>query len=98
MAGASKKSTEIGPREMRAITRALSDPRRFAILKHIAAAAPVACIDLRQAFPVSAATLSHHLKELESAGLIATERRGKFLDVGFRRDTWKAYLAELRSL
>jgi ArsR family transcriptional regulator len=98
MAGRPKKTVEIGAREVRAITRALSDPRRFAILKRIAADPAVACTDLREGFPVSAATLSHHLKELESAGLIETERCGKFLNVRFRRDVWKAYLAELRSL
>jgi len=76
---------------LRAITRVLS--RRFEILKHIAAHSCTACSDL----PISAATLSHHLKELESAGLIEASRRGKFLDAVFRRATWESYMAELQS-
>jgi ArsR family transcriptional regulator len=61
----------------------------------IAAQRCTACSDLRCAFPISPATLSHHLKELESSGLVETARRGKFIDAVFRRDTWDAYLREL---
>jgi ArsR family transcriptional regulator len=90
--------TELSARELRAISRVLSDPRRFQILKHIAAQPCAACTGLRAAFPITAATLSHHLKELESSGLIETIRRGKFLDAVFCRPTWQAYLAELQKL
>ena len=82
---------------MRAISRVLSDPHRFQILKQIAAQPCKACTDLRAAFPITAPTLSHHLKELESAGLIEINRRGKFADLTFRRATWDAYVAELRA-
>ena len=88
----------LAARELRAISRVLSDPRRFEILRHIATKPSTACVDLRCAFPISAATLSHHLKELESAGLIEISRRGKFVDTVFRRATWRAYLAELRKI
>lgn len=84
--------------QRRAISRALSDPRRFDILRRIASCPCTACTDLREAFPVSAATLSHHLRELESAGLIETVRRGKFVDAVFQRGIWRAYLSELKSL
>jgi ArsR family transcriptional regulator len=84
--------------EVHAIARVLSDPRRFEILKAIAAQNCTACSDLRSKFPITAPTLSHHLKELESCGLVETERRGKFIDVTFRRDIWKAYLKELKGL
>lgn len=86
----------LSPRELRGISRVLSDPHRFQILKIIAAAPCTACSDLRSAFPISAPTLSHHLKELASAGLIEINRRGKFADLTFCRETWDAYLAELR--
>jgi ArsR family transcriptional regulator len=85
-------------REMLDITRALSDPRRFEIFQRIAADSCTACSDLRTAFPITAATLSHHLKELESCGLIETSRRGKFIDVTFCRPTWEAYLAKLKNI
>jgi ArsR family transcriptional regulator len=84
--------------ELHAISRVLSDPRRFEILKKIAAHDCAACSDLRTKFPITAATLSHHLKELESCGLVETARRGKFIDVTFRRSVWDAYLKELKSI
>ncbi|HEY2012516.1 MAG TPA: metalloregulator ArsR/SmtB family transcription factor [Bryobacteraceae bacterium] len=92
----SEKADTLSARELRAISRVLSDPRRFEILKHIAGGMCTACSDLRAAFPITAATLSHHLKELESAGLIEISRRGKFVDAVFNRAVWDAYLAELR--
>jgi ArsR family transcriptional regulator len=85
-------------REVLAISRALSDPRRFEILQHIAAKSCAACSDLRGAFPITAATLSHHLRELESCGLIETTRRGKFMDATFCRPAWDAYIAELKKV
>jgi len=88
----------LSAREFKAISKALSDPRRFEILKHIAAERCAACSDLREVFPITAATLSHHMKELESAGLIETNRRGKFVDAVFRRAVWEEYLASLRSI
>ncbi len=91
-----KDRHELSERELRVISRVLSDPRRFEILKLIAAQPCKACTDLRAAFPISAPTLSHHLKELESAGLIEINRRGKFADLSFCRPAWDAYLAELR--
>jgi ArsR family transcriptional regulator, arsenate/arsenite/antimonite-responsive transcriptional repressor len=86
------------PPEVQSIARALADPCRFQILQHIAAQACAACSDLRPLFPITAPTLSHHLKELESAGLVQSERRGRFVDVTFDRPKWNAYLAELQRL
>lgn len=84
--------------EFQRIARALSDPRRFEILKTIAVNQCAACSDLRAKFPITAATLSHHLKELESCGLIEGTRQGKFIHLTFQRPVWDAYLKELKSL
>ena len=62
-----------------ALLKALADPRRFELLEKITrAGCPLCCAQARAALPISAATLSHHIKELESAGLIDVRREGKF--------------------
>lgn len=85
-------------RQREAIAKAVADPRRFEILRHIATRHCAACSDLRECFPITAPTLSHHLSELEGAGLVTLTRRGKFVDVTFCRDIWIAYLRELDQL
>ena len=51
------------------ISRALADPRRMGILQRIAADNEVACAALASESLVSQPTISHHLKELSTAGL-----------------------------
>jgi ArsR family transcriptional regulator len=80
------------------ITKVLADARRYEILRRIASRDEAACCDLRACFPISAATLSHHLKELSTAGLIDIRREAKFMHVKLRRKVWKAYLGELSKL
>ncbi len=84
-------------RETLAISRAIADPSRFEVLRRIAQG-EARCSDLRSCLTITAPTLSHHLKELESAGLIETTRTGKFVAATLRRETWQAYLASLQSL
>jgi ArsR family transcriptional regulator len=85
-------------KKLLAISRVLADPRRFEILQSVAGRGCAACSDLRSEFPITAATLSHHLKELESCELVAMARRGKFIDVTFQRTVWNAYLTELNNI
>ncbi|MGO9515581.1 MAG: ArsR/SmtB family transcription factor [Candidatus Korobacteraceae bacterium] len=84
--------------QFRAITKALSDPQRYDILQHIARRRSCTCVELRERCPITPATLSHHLKELRSAGLIIIARKGKFALPSFRREVWKSYLAQLSEL
>ena len=100
MATVTKSEAEIklSARQMKTISRALADPRRFEILQKIASARCSPCVDLLACFPITAATMSHHIKELQNAGLVETTRRGKFLDMIFCRDIWNAYLAELNKM
>lgn len=59
--------------------KALADPKRFELLERIAkASCPLGCSVVRSALAISPATLSHHIKELETAGFISVTREGKF--------------------
>ena len=91
-------AAKLSDKEFRAISKALADPRRYEILQKIAATNECTCVELRQEFPISPATLSHHLKELASAGLIEIPREGKFAYPTFRREVWSAYLEKLTKL
>lgn len=82
-----------------AILKALGDPRRLEIIERLSACEGCfACSDMRECLPISAATLSHHLKELETAGLISIAREGKFARLALRRDVWQAFLGDLQRL
>ena len=78
------------------IAKALADPRRFEILERIASRPELACQRLCECFPVSQATISHHLKELVSAGLVESRREGQYLFIRALPETMDEYLSELR--
>lgn len=106
------KPGQLAPGQFERIAKALSDPRRFAVLETIAAAEqecahPESRIEsthqdgaccfqkLCNEFPVSKATISHHLKELVQAGLVDSERAGQFVHTRIRPGAIEAYAAEL---
>ena len=77
------------------IAKALAGPRRVAVLEAIAREDRCACQDLREQFPISKATMSHHIKELVRAGLIEARREGQFLHCQVRPEAMEAYATEL---
>jgi ArsR family transcriptional regulator len=82
-----------------AILKALADPRRFELLEQIArASCPLGCAQARAELAVSPATLSHHIKELETAGLIRVKRQGKFHFLSLRPGILEALAANLSAL
>jgi len=85
-------------RQFARIAKALADPRRFDILKRIASQDELSCACLREKLPITAATLSHHLKELESAGLIELRRDSKYVHCQLVVPVWKSYLDELKKI
>jgi ArsR family transcriptional regulator len=78
-AKAARKAARLTRAQRTAILKALADPNRFALLERVArSACPVGCSEARVALAIAPATLSHHVKELEAAGLIDVRREGKF--------------------
>lgn len=82
-----------------ALLKALADPKRFELLEIIArSSCPLACSDAGATLAIAPATLSHHIKELHTAGLIRAERDGKFLRLELAPDILKALSAQLTAL
>jgi len=67
--------------ELAAMFKALGDPVRLRLLSLIAShPGGQACVcEISPSFDVSQPTISHHLKTLRSAGLLACERRGTWV-------------------
>ena len=83
--------------DIAAIARALSDPVRARIVDVLRRSGGEVCqCHLQPLFDISQPTLSHHLRKLADAGLIAVSRRGRWayysLDSG-RVEVLKSWLA-----
>lgn len=97
MSGA--KKTRLTEKQFNQIAKALAEPRRYQILKDIGGVKEAcACAALLESYDISAATLSHHIKELETAGLVETVREGKFMKLVLQRDVLNAYLEQLSQI
>lgn len=79
------------------IAKALGDRRRYEILKRLGERPDaLACGAVRDCMGINPATLSHHMKELEIAGLVDVVREGKFASYVLRRDVLEAFFQRLR--
>ena len=81
--------------QFRMVSRALSDPRRVALLESIGSEPEYSCQELCKEAGVSKGTVSHHMDVLVKAGLIVERRRGQYMFYEVRRDVIAAYAAEL---
>ena len=95
MSPSTSSSTQLLPGQIERIAKALADPRRFALLESISENRECPNQSLCQIFPVSKATISHHIKELVTAGLIEPEKEGQYVSYTIRPDVLKAYADEL---
>jgi ArsR family transcriptional regulator len=79
------------------IAKALADPRRFEIFEEMAASPnEMVCGQIVERFPVTQATVSHHLKELTDAGLVEMRPEGQFRYCRARLDVMREYIRELQ--
>ena len=56
---------------------ALADPTRLAIVRELAGSSETCACDLTTCCDVRQPTVSHHLRVLREAGIVASERRGQ---------------------
>ncbi len=97
-APASSDTVHLTSEQFQAITRVLADPRRFAMLQQIAASGSLLCGCLDVQASITPATISHHLRELQEAGLVEAQRQGRSMCLSLRRPVWNAYLAYLQTI
>jgi ArsR family transcriptional regulator len=92
------KQPELSEDQVQLIAKALADPRRYEILKELGSqSCRTACSQMRDRFSICAATFSHHMKELETAGLVRSERDGKYVHYSPQPEMLRAYLDRLHA-
>jgi ArsR family transcriptional regulator len=87
----SETQIELTDQQLQRISKAIADPQRFAILACIAREDEIPCKTLVAEFPITQATISHHLKELVAAELIHSRREGQLAILSCRREVCDAY-------
>ncbi len=80
-----------GPVEL---LQAIADPVRWAVLDLLSEAPRCVC-KLQDQIPIAGNLLSYHLKVLREAGLITSERRGRWIDYSLADDARERMLATL---
>lgn len=97
--GSAPKAVRLTRAQRTAILKALADPKRFELLEKIARAqCPLTCSVAGEALAISAATLSHHIKELQTSGVINVRRDGKFAFLSIKPGVLDALSEYLKSL
>jgi ArsR family transcriptional regulator len=80
------------------ISKALADQTRLRIFEAISATGHMSCGEIVSMRAVTPATVSHHLKILSEAGLIACRREGQFVYSETVRETIDAYTRALAKI
>jgi ArsR family transcriptional regulator, arsenate/arsenite/antimonite-responsive transcriptional repressor len=83
--------------EVEKISKALADQTRLRIFEAISGG-EMTCGEIVSLRGVTPATVSHHLKVLSEAGLIACRREGQFVRSTAVPETLKAYLQALAKI
>jgi DNA-binding transcriptional ArsR family regulator len=77
--------------------RALSDPTRREILK-VLRAGDLSAGDIAGRFPITAASISHHLSVLREAGLVQSQRDGRSIVYSLDSTVFQEFVRELMEL
>jgi predicted transcriptional regulator len=75
--------------------KALAHPARIAIIQHLLKANACICGDLVDELGLAQATISQHLKELKTAGLIQGTIEGTSICYCINPKVWKQYKKEM---
>ena len=84
--------------EIEKISKALADQTRLRIFEAIAGNGRMSCGDIVSRRGVTPATVSHHLRILSEAGLIACQRQGQFVYSQTVPETLSAYARALAKI
>ncbi len=85
-------------REIARISKALSDPTRLQIFEGISSCTEMFCGQIVEKYKLTPGTISHHLKILADANLIATRREGQFIYMRSRPETVRDYARALTGI
>ncbi len=77
--------------------RVLGHPARVAILQHVSNQNSCICNDLVEEIGLAQATISQHLKELKSIGLLTGEIEGKRMCYDINLERWTKLQNQLNS-
>jgi ArsR family transcriptional regulator len=99
MGGGNMDDRSMDNRSFQKVAKALADPRRFEIFQKIATkgAEGMCSGAVCEEFPISQATVSHHLKELTEAGLLESRCEGQFKYWSANNEIMNQYIAELQN-
>jgi ArsR family transcriptional regulator len=78
--------------------QALGDETRLKMVQLLASHDSLCVCEIQEAFEVGQPTVSHHLKILRDAGLIDSQRRGKWAYYALRREALKDLTQHIQSL
>jgi ArsR family transcriptional regulator, arsenate/arsenite/antimonite-responsive transcriptional repressor len=84
--------------EIEKISKALADETRLRIFEAISATKRMTCGEIVSMRGVTPATVSHHLKILSEAGLVACRRQGQFVHSQAVPETISAYSRALEKI
>ena len=77
------------------VAKALADPTRHEMVRALREHGELNCSAMCKLFPLSQPTISHHIKMLESAGLISVRREGQFHVLSLNASVVQTFVAEL---